>query len=319
MKLNREIEELLNSYIDGEVSERQEVELHRLLQHDEEVARRVKELSKYKNLLGSMSRSKAPSRILEQIKTRLVAPQIQQEKPAYRTHAGARHLFARRLVAAAAMITLVALLGFVIYTVVVPEHTEQPPFAADNPTGQTALGTEVAAAPFYGKLILKTSGLTGVDASVNRLIEQSGLSVSKVKKASRMVYVLEGSRQELAMVMDELNEVWDKLNSSTLVTETDNFQQEVAVESITAEQVMRIVNQEKMSLRIMAAKDIDLSNKVASLMPGGEIYGGLEGETLNLMKAPKPVLTGKSDTKKQIREPTGKAQIHLRIIIEQAE
>lgn len=329
MKMDRKIEELLNSYIDGEGSDRQKVEVQRLIQHDEAIAQRLRELSKYRNLLGSMSRAKAPPRILENVKGRL-EERVYRE-PVYGASRG-RGAFARRLFAAAAMIALIGLLGFVIYTVVVPEGKVEQPFLAGDGS-PSAPGGGIVEEPFYGRLILQTPagrGPAGIEWSINRAVEQSGLSVFSLRPAegNRKVYVLEGTRAAVARVMEELSKDWDRFDSSTLVIETDSFQEEVVVESITAEQVMRVLNQGKRDTRIMVAKDINLSNKVELLAPGVAGlpgYGDLESDTLDLTRAPKPVLTGKSDTKAEGASGAGRrgeragAQVHLRIIIEPAE
>ena len=60
---NNKIKELLNSYIDGELTEREKTEVLRLVSDDQQVARRLRELQKTQMLVGSLPRAEAPARI----------------------------------------------------------------------------------------------------------------------------------------------------------------------------------------------------------------------------------------------------------------
>ena len=48
MKENPNMDELLNSFIDGELPARQQTEVQRLIAHDEKIAQRVRQLQKSK-------------------------------------------------------------------------------------------------------------------------------------------------------------------------------------------------------------------------------------------------------------------------------
>ena len=60
MKENLNIDELLNSFIDDELSPRHQTEVQRLIAHDAEVAERLAELERCKMLVGSLPRAEAP-------------------------------------------------------------------------------------------------------------------------------------------------------------------------------------------------------------------------------------------------------------------
>ena len=82
----------------------------------------LKELQKYKMLLGSLPQAQAPAHLFENVRASLERSVLLDEYHGKaRAKAGAVHLFARRMVAAAAMIALVGVLGFVIYNIVKPE------------------------------------------------------------------------------------------------------------------------------------------------------------------------------------------------------
>ena len=71
MKEIPNIDELLNSFIDGELAPRQHTEVQRLLAHDDTIAHRLKELQQCKMFLSSMPVVEAPPQILENVKASL--------------------------------------------------------------------------------------------------------------------------------------------------------------------------------------------------------------------------------------------------------
>jgi anti-sigma factor RsiW len=66
-----EIEELLSSYIDGELSERQCNEVKRLLDHDPQVAEMLSHMQRQKELLNALEVETAPETMLDDIKATL--------------------------------------------------------------------------------------------------------------------------------------------------------------------------------------------------------------------------------------------------------
>ena len=67
----KNLEELLSSYIDGELSERQCNEVKRLIGHNEQAAAMLKEMQKYKALLGSLPQAQAPAHLFENVRASL--------------------------------------------------------------------------------------------------------------------------------------------------------------------------------------------------------------------------------------------------------
>ena len=150
------IEELLNSFIDGELTQREANEVERLIADDARIAQRLRELQKSKMLVGSLPRAEAPAEMAEQIKASLERRTLPAQQLQHLDElAGVKQLLVRKILAAAAMIVLVAVLGAVIYTIVAPESV--PP-----------------AAGFRGRLELKTTDLVAVDAVIKRAIEDNG-------------------------------------------------------------------------------------------------------------------------------------------------
>jgi len=206
---NPNIEELLNGYIDGELTESENIEVQRLVSHDAKVAQRLRELQTSKILVSSLPRAEAPAGILDNVKASLETEAVSEERnwnegPSS-GRVGVRHLIVRKFLAVAAMIGLVAILGSVVYTIVAPESHPIHPVP------------EVA---FNGRLELKTDTLSTVNTFIDRAIEEKGLtdSISVKNQNGKRVYSLTCSQKDLNLLLAGLTDVWERCNSTTLNT-----------------------------------------------------------------------------------------------------
>jgi hypothetical protein len=208
---NENIEELLNSFIDGELTEKEQTRVKQLVSRNADVARRLRELRNSKMLVSSLPREEAPAQILENVKvlleigTQSVERSWSQEPSDSRK--GARHLMFRKVLAAAAMVGLVAVLSMVVYTIVAPE-----------PVPEAA----VPALAFDGRLELKTNALSTVNEFIKKAIEDNGLSNSIRIERHRgtHAYSITCSRENLKLLLSDLAEIWEKCNSKTLLVNT---------------------------------------------------------------------------------------------------
>lgn len=212
------VEELLNSFIDGELTQRQRDEVERLIADDARIAQRLRELQKSKMLVGSLPRAEAPAEMADEIKASLEGMTLSgQRAERFDERAGARHLLVRKVLAAAAMIGLVAILSAVVYTIVAPESV--PP-----------------AAGFRGRLELKTSNLAAVDSFIKKAIEDNGLKYSSPgSRRDKSVYALSCSREGLNLLLADLENIWERFDSATLFVETKVF------DGVDTEQIAEIV------------------------------------------------------------------------------
>jgi hypothetical protein len=225
---NPNIEELLNSYIDGELTERENTEVQRLISHDAKAAQRLRELQTSKMLVSSLPRAEAPARILDGVKASLETEALSgerawSEEPTF-GRVGVRHLMFRKFLAAAAMVGLVAILGAVVYTIVVPE-SPVPPVAFD------------------GRLELKTDTLRTVNAFIDRAIEEKGLSdsISVESKNGKRVYSLTCNREDLNLLLADLSNIWERCDSTTLFVDTKT-QGERKFDDVSTERIITIVD-----------------------------------------------------------------------------
>ena len=322
MKEIPNMDELLNSFIDGELPVRQQTEVQRLVNHDEKIARRLQQLQKCKMLLSSLPVAEAPPQILENVKASLARKPLLVEQPlAFDERAGTRHLLGRKVFAAAAMLGLVGILTAVVYTIVAPETVTQRPVAVERrepaPTVDVVKpGPTIVAAPFSGRLELRTSYLPAVVAFINRAIEDNVPSdewfasdQSNVKQPHALIC----SSESFNLLLAELANIWDKLDSAHFFVDTEVFGEQVLVDAVTVEQISGIVNQDDSKRRMEVAKDFAVLNNMAEHLPGREILAAIDDTTVGLITPPKPVLTWKE--KKSLARTKENKNIHLTITV----
>lgn len=330
MKQDPNINELLSSYLDGELTQRQVTEIQRLISHDDHVADRLRRLQQCKMLVSSLPRAQAPAEMAEEIKASLERRTLLPEPAEYmQDRLGARHLLARKVLSAAAMIGLVAGLAVLVYTIVAPESTMEKTFVAEPvqlapdvvATRKKPFTPEVPVfAGFTGRLELKTKRFVEVDAFIKRVIDDNGLVAAQgpANSQARGVYFVSCSSKQLAVVMDDLEIVWPHFDSTTLYVHTDQPANQTAVSAISPTQIAEITSQDSLQQRIKLAKYIAVLNDTANWMPAKQILAA-QGKVLpDLIAIPKPVLTSNHKKPKKSRQ-TKEEQVRLTIIVEASE
>jgi len=330
MKPNPNLDELLSSFMDGELSPRQRTEVQRMVGHDSQAARRLQQLQNCRSLFCALPMDKAPSDLLEQIRAALERHSLLQEQPVVRKRSvGAWQLAFRRLVAAAAVLVLMGVLGVVVYQIVAPVAPGPLPLASDgrNPAGDTPDRTVVAPlvvadAGFTGRLELRTARLANADTFVARAIQNSGLSGLDQSDimGNRRVYQVTGTRESVNRFVASLGGVWQNFESAVLqVDRPENADTPVIVEGVTPAQALGIVAQNSTQASIETAAGYAAMNRVAKSMPGREIRSLTQDDpgslfaTLSVM----PRETGPESSTSATRvHPEGKAQVSLTIVLE---
>jgi hypothetical protein len=294
MNEQEHIDELLNSYIDGELTERQQIEVRRLISHDAQAAERLSRLERCRMLVTSLPRAGAPADTLARVKAALQTRRLMHEQTSViEQRRGAIHLFARKVLTAAAMLGLVGILAVVVYTILAP--VEAP---------ITWVATKDAPVPFYASLELEPSSSAAVSA-FQRAVMDNGLSdcFTPAMEGSKSIYTLTCSREDLNALLGDLTDSWDRFDSRTLSVETDRFAERVTIRSVSLRQIAEIVNQNSLDDRLALAREVSLSNWMAELMPGRdiEVALGSEEELLiarpRLVGPPEPVRKSPDDVK----------------------
>ena len=326
MKVNRETDELLCSFIDGELPLRQQTEVQRLAARDPEVAQRLRQLQNCKNLVNALPRTEAPSLMLDQIKQSLERRTLLEERPVLTgTRAGARHLKIRRFVAAAAMITLLGGLGAVVYQIVAPVSQTGAPGVPVAATAPSTSGVETSVGPttlgFSGRLELRTAAFTQADAFIKATIEDNGLSdhfQAETRDGTR-VYRIESSREGLNRLVADLGTIWQNFDSAAMMVDTERFGDPVLVQPVTSQQAAKIISQDSASACVAMARDVAVLNAFAREMPGGDLPPAADGDlgtTVQLPAIPRPVFTSDDpQIKKTTTAPEGNVKTSLTIVL----
>lgn len=346
---NPDIEELLSGFVDGELNERQRMEVIRLMSHDEKIALRVGQLQKYKMLLGSLPCEQAPAGLVEQVKNTLARRTLLARPHAeIKNKAGAKELFVRQAITIAAIIALAAVLAGVIYTILAPAKTAKQPVATENryipavkktneaaapasvpaaapaspvtTVATTAPARTITAAPagLEARLEINTKDISSVDAFVSRVIGDNNVSqyTRFDEQKNRKVCSFNCSGPDLASILEEMGNIWDRFESSTLFVGTNRFGQEIKINAVTAGEILDIVNQDGYENRIKLAKELAALNDTSGLLPEKNALAAFQNRTENLTNIPKPVLTS---SQKAVKTDEGKTKdsekIHLTIII----
>jgi hypothetical protein len=175
--------------------------------------------------------------------------------------------------------------------------------------------TVLAAAPFNGRLELKTAAYIEMDASINRAIEENGLvdCLSRQRDDNRTTYVLSCGRKGLNQLLAQLDKNWQKLDSAALFVQTDVFGDPVAVDAVTPEQVTQIASRNTLEESIRLAKDFALLNDVAEQMRSKALFADDKGP--DLMAVPKPRLTGPLPAETTRGPAADRANVNLVIVL----
>ncbi|MCK4752990.1 MAG: hypothetical protein KAS75_06060 [Planctomycetes bacterium] len=315
MKENLNIDELLSEFIDGQLSTRQQTEVKRLIQNDPEIAKRLRELQRCKMLIGSLPADEAPQSVLEDVKATLERKTLLgQHSGLHSERQGARYLLARKVLTAAAMIGLVAVLAVLVYSILAPEA------ATENTLALKSWQSDIVITPkkpttFSGKLVLNTNNLSAAHAVIKRAINDnlpSGQSTQTILNGAEGPYVLNCSKETLAALLADLENVWDRFDSKTLFIDADK----TTVNNVTTRQITEIAHQTSLKNRVKIAKDFAASNSMTQQIPGKEVFATLENTKPQLMTPPKPVLTS---SEKKTKEPVAlvpdEQKIQLTIVL----
>jgi len=330
MKPNANLDELLSSFIDGELSPRQRTEVQRMAAHDPAVAKRLRQLQNCRTLFCSLPPAEAPGDMLEQIRQSLERKTLLQEQPVVSRRAtGVIHLVFRKFVAAAAMVALLAFLGAVVYQVMSPVAGPEPlpPVAVANP--ETASGDTGGRMPpmlvedkgFSGRLELQTRMFVPTDAFIKQSIFNCGLeNLARPEiMGNRSVYRVVGSREEIGRLVAALGGVWDAIDSASLRVDRPDGTPAAAVDEVTPDQMAAVVVRNSTEASIQTAQVYAAMNHMARTMPGGELPEMIDSDAGSLwamQTIPMPKLTGPEKPNATTHAPAqGTAQASLTIVL----
>jgi len=334
MNDNLNIDELLNGFIDGELSPRQVTEVHRLATKHKEVAKRMEELQRYKLLVGSLPREQAPEEMLEEIKESLERRLLLDAHSLHlNAQKGRKNLLLRKVASVAAMVILVAILVLVIYSVIGPERDLKTPVAleyiripekiAKQESGISIVADKqsrlslATAENLEIRLELSARDFSTANGFLKKVLENNGL-IQKVWIPVRgdniNIYSVSCNLEKLNVFLADMDKGWYKFDRARLLVNRNKDKNVVAAERISPEQISEIVNQKNSEQQIRVARNISILNDMSNLFPGRKMLTAIDDGQGNLLVPPKPVLTS---GKKDIRSNEGldKEIFHLTIVI----
>lgn len=343
------LDKLLNAYIDGELGQRQQTEVKRLLKHDEHIAARLQEIEKCRDLINAIPVEEAPAEIIEGVKEHI---ERQAQRPIthreYDHAEGAKQLMHRKVLAMAAMFALAAVLGVVVYTIIAPDRGGEVPTIAElqpkpQPSAETTTVAAVTAdekepvemvtaesstvepaAPakqiFTATLELNSANERQVGAFIQRTIADNDMLQQQPLFAAQQdgIYAISGSNEGLSLLLADLASVWHQFDSASLYVETEKPGQKIIVSNVTPQQIDKIAAQEYADAVAATAKDFAALNRISTQLGTKELVATTPAEDLELMPIPKPALTASRTEPKTTPHPL-EQQFSLTIVISGAD
>jgi hypothetical protein len=285
-EIHKDIDELLSCYIDGELSDRGRTEVKRLIQHDKNIAAKLGELQKQKQLLNCLPVSGAPKGLLQNINVSLNTKSSADRYFIDTDHlAGARHLLLRRVLTAAAMFVLVGALALVVFSVIMPGTASRQGIAI-SPVGSSldrgsATEAVVASAPaiqeaipdsypFRAALELTTYDSIAINGFIAKTIYNNGLVDNTIPKrqATSSTYHITCTTDQIVTLVGDLETVWDKCHKTSLTVYGKTADSGIMIDNITSAQTITVFAQDKSNDRIEMAKNFADFN--ALMRDGGD-------------------------------------------------
>ncbi|MDD5133873.1 MAG: hypothetical protein PHP01_00500 [Phycisphaerae bacterium] len=286
MKDIEHIEEMLNSYIDGELDERSSTEVKRLIDNDKEVFALYDSLKRYKSLMDTISQTPCPEGLHENITKQLERQILLADVDSYSHRAGKRHLIVRRLMTAAAIVVLGGILSLVVMDIFVPKSSRdklisdamgikpikqvlyEKPFPDEPPPqDKKVVQKKHYDLPLVAVLTLQTDKPIEVDWLVAKALNTVGLfkQTSSIERQTGSVrYVLKCSKTSLLNLLGELSFVWLQCANAKLDIGAEQTGKYVTVDNITAEQMMDICKADDSAVRLRMANDLAVINNTAA-------------------------------------------------------
>jgi hypothetical protein len=311
------IEELVNSLIDGELTPVEEAEVRRRLDQDKDLAVRLQGIMACRTLVNSLPRVEAPVELLEGVRQTLERRSLLGEVPSMgRGRRIIGHLFARRLLAAAAAIILVGVLSILVYSILIPPVRSEKYLAIyegrpDAPVGGMKV---IGVKDLTGRLEARVASLADMEMFLNRVFEDHGLldSVEISGSTERRIYRLHCGVNVLSALLTDLTDTWTRFDRPTFYLDGS-----IVVPSVTPNQLIRIAKQGSPSMSTEVAREIAVLNSVHQAMPGRDVLAAVVEKDQSPWPAmPKPVLTS-SDKPilKKIRPSDDERSINLTMVL----
>lgn len=278
-------EELLGSFVDGELSQRQAGEVERLAEQEEAVCQRINELKNLKGLLAALPRFEAPPGLNDALKAQLSRhANFDHENAAPVNAPRRRYALLGRIRAVAAIVVIVIALSALIHSTWKPSDQGLPPAGTLEVSPMVPAG-QADSEGLVARLELEVAFFSTVDTIMNRAIEYNGLSPYTDKKVEgrTKVYHIRSSRQALIAFLEDFSPAWSKVERASLRLTPEDFGDPLVLESLSADQMQQIFQRES------AGQSMELARRLADRLEE------FPHEPLDLAAArvPNPMLTSR--------------------------
>ncbi|MDD5458769.1 MAG: hypothetical protein PHF37_05205 [Phycisphaerae bacterium] len=306
---NIHIDEMLNSFLDGELQGRQLTEMERLVSNDVEIAAKLKKLQKCRSLLNVLPTEQAPHQILEEVKIALERRSLLgHEQETFSNKRGARHLLLRKALSAAALILLA--IGFlsVIYEIVVPSEKGTPFMVLNEPEITAVPQTQpIIEQPIVAKseplringiLAVRTSAPNAVKAYIARAA--AGLAVKDDGGLyDDSTFVIAADQPQMKLLLADVAKIWDRFSSTQFTLDDGDA---VTIENVRPNQLAEIFTQDSQDKLFALSKDLAMVNKISADILGSDLLAYTDPSRDKTLPAVEPVLTRTEPASKQAVE-----------------
>ena len=289
---SEKLDELLNGYVDGELSDRKRTEVKRLMEHDPTIETKLARLRAMKSLLNELPIEQAPADMFEQTKMSLERKCILEDHAASRDELeGARHLMFRRLATAAIILVLFGSLLGVVLNIMLPSSGKSPSIAGVEPTGSgepsvspTASVEKFAAGNqpvFSVALDLATADPIQMNSLLTKALHSNDLlgSAEPPKPDDpKRTTMIECSKSQVMALLSDLKGEWDRCDHVTLVVEDYREDSDVVVSNVTYDQVVGIFKRNRIYNRVELARAFSDFNALAPRRAVGEDFARMAEE-----------------------------------------
>ena len=250
-------DELLNSFVDGELSPRQRTEVKRLAVHDQSIAERIRRIENVRNLLRSLPREDPPEEIADNVRLLLERQSLLGERDAHHGDRRRHYAILSKVRAVAAVLLLMGALVVLIHNIISPLDSPGDAGVAQNlpqdevPDPGPAPVTTIDST--YELHMAKSTDLAHV---LDEAVADLGLTaqVSRQIQTDQEIYRFECEKQDLGKVLASLQRVWGAVDSARFVVSPGPEDAAVVVESADPRMVARVLDQDTPAHRFSLAQ-----------------------------------------------------------------
>lgn len=319
-KQNHEVEELINAYLDGQATQRQQTELKRLMLHDPQMNQRIKVMERQKQILNALPLETAPEDLADLVRAALERRLILDNAGDHHHTAGQARF--RRLMTVAAMFLLpLGLLGLIVYQVMRPPAAD---FSYGSPdqfstAAAPSNGTTDAQMPFDGLLTFQTPQLAAVSGYIEKIMFDQDLieAAAPERSADAAAYLVKAAPEKIAALLDSIAETWNRSSSVSLILPSGTDAAALEIPDISIEQVKTLAAQSDSAVLAQMAVQYAAANRNqdSAYARGSDSADRLGPDGLPLVN--QPIMTGRYERSHTPSEDAGRL-VSLRIQIKRS-